>query len=56
MRTKVGMSGRQLRLTLGCGAKTAWHLRRRFMMDPTGNIGPLRGHVKSKRAFNSAAP
>jgi hypothetical protein len=38
--SKKGMSGRQLRLTLGCGAKTAWHLRMRFAMDQSGDIGP----------------
>ena len=38
--SKKGMSGRQLRLTLGCGAKTAWHLRMRFAVDPNADVGP----------------
>jgi transposase-like protein len=36
--SKKGISGRQLRLTLGCGAKTAWHLRKRFAMDPKADV------------------
>src|SRR5262249_16381662 len=39
--TSKDMSGRQLRLTLGCGAKTPWHLRMRLAIDPRGDIGPL---------------
>jgi transposase-like protein len=46
--SKKGISTRQLRRTLGCGMKTAWHLghRIRFAMDP-GNTGPIGGEGKT---------